>query len=68
MTSGEEVNCISAMALPGRLAAALQLDHRLDGVDLRADGLLWLANTRCHASVIAIEIPSKNTVKPCNRS
>jgi DNA-3-methyladenine glycosylase len=27
---------------PGRLAAALQIDHRLDGVDLCADGPLWL--------------------------
>lgn len=28
---------------PGRLAAALQIDQRLDGVDLCADGPLWLA-------------------------
>jgi DNA-3-methyladenine glycosylase len=27
---------------PGRLATALQIDKRLDGVDLCADGLLWL--------------------------
>ncbi|HTU33612.1 MAG TPA: DNA-3-methyladenine glycosylase [Candidatus Acidoferrum sp.] len=27
---------------PGRLAAALQIDRRLDGVDLCADGSLWL--------------------------
>jgi DNA-3-methyladenine glycosylase len=27
---------------PGRLAAALQIDKRLDGVDLCADGPLWL--------------------------
>lgn len=27
---------------PGRLAAALQIDRRLDGVDLCADGPLWL--------------------------
>jgi DNA-3-methyladenine glycosylase len=27
---------------PGRLAAALQIDHRLDGVDLCANGPLWL--------------------------
>jgi DNA-3-methyladenine glycosylase len=27
---------------PGRLAAALQIDQRLDGVDLCADGPLWL--------------------------
>jgi len=27
---------------PGRLAAALQIDKRLDGVDLSADGPLWL--------------------------
>lgn len=27
---------------PGRLAAALQIDHRLDGVDLCADGPIWL--------------------------
>ena len=28
---------------PGRLAAALDIDKRLDGVDLCADGPLWLA-------------------------
>jgi len=27
---------------PGRLAAALQIDKRLDGVDLCGDGPLWL--------------------------
>jgi DNA-3-methyladenine glycosylase len=27
---------------PGRLAAALEIDNRLDGVDLCADGPLWL--------------------------
>lgn len=27
---------------PGRLAAALQIDQRLDGVNLCADGPLWL--------------------------
>ncbi|HTA56820.1 MAG TPA: DNA-3-methyladenine glycosylase, partial [Candidatus Baltobacteraceae bacterium] len=27
---------------PGRLAAALQIDKRLDGVDLCSDGPLWL--------------------------
>lgn len=27
---------------PGRLAAALEIDQRLDGVDLCADGPLWL--------------------------
>lgn len=27
---------------PGRLATALQIDERLDGVDLCADGPLWL--------------------------
>jgi DNA-3-methyladenine glycosylase len=27
---------------PGRLAAALDIDQRLDGVDLCADGPLWL--------------------------
>ena len=27
---------------PGRLAAALQIDKRLEGVDLCADGPLWL--------------------------
>jgi DNA-3-methyladenine glycosylase len=27
---------------PGRLAVALQIDRRLDGVDLCADGPLWL--------------------------
>jgi DNA-3-methyladenine glycosylase len=29
---------------PGRLAAALQIDKRLDGVDLCGDGPLWLGN------------------------
>jgi DNA-3-methyladenine glycosylase len=29
---------------PGRLAAALQIDQRLDGVDLCASGPLWLGN------------------------
>jgi DNA-3-methyladenine glycosylase len=28
---------------PGRLAAALRIDRRLDGLDLCGDGLLWLA-------------------------
>ena len=30
---------------PGRLAAALQIDRRLDGVDLCADGPLWLGTS-----------------------
>jgi DNA-3-methyladenine glycosylase len=30
---------------PGRLAAALQIDQRLDGVDLCADGSLWLGTS-----------------------
>jgi DNA-3-methyladenine glycosylase len=29
---------------PGRLAAALQIDQRLDGVDMCADGPLWLGS------------------------
>lgn len=29
---------------PGRLATALQIDRRLDGVDLCADGPLWLGS------------------------
>ena len=29
---------------PGRLAAALQIDKQLDGVDLCADGPLWLGS------------------------
>jgi DNA-3-methyladenine glycosylase len=29
---------------PGRLAAALQIDERMDGVDLCADGPLWLGS------------------------
>ena len=37
---------------PGRLAAALQIDRRLDGVDLCADGPLWLgAAARKTASI-----------------
>jgi DNA-3-methyladenine glycosylase len=27
---------------PGRLAAALRIDHRLDGLDLCREGTLWL--------------------------
>jgi DNA-3-methyladenine glycosylase len=41
---------------PGRLASALQIDRRLDGVDLCADGPLWLGTAprergRVHTSV-----------------
>ena len=41
---------------PGRLATALQIDQRLDGVDLCANGPLWLGtavrqNTRVSATV-----------------
>ncbi len=35
-------NLIDVARGPGRLAAALQIDQRLDGVDLCADGPLWL--------------------------
>jgi DNA-3-methyladenine glycosylase len=35
-------NLIDLARGPGRLAAALQIDQRLDGVDLCADGPLWL--------------------------
>ncbi|MGH9574730.1 MAG: DNA-3-methyladenine glycosylase [Candidatus Acidiferrales bacterium] len=39
---------------PGRLAAALQIDRRLDGVDLCADGPLWLgASVREPARILA---------------
>jgi DNA-3-methyladenine glycosylase len=34
---------------PGRLAAALDIDRRLDGVDLCREGPLWLARERCNA-------------------
>jgi len=32
---------------PGRLAQALQIDRRLDGVDLCRDGALWLGGDDC---------------------
>jgi DNA-3-methyladenine glycosylase len=37
---------------PGRLAAALQIDRRLDGVDLCADGPLWLGTAIREAAQI----------------
>ena len=35
---------------PGRLAAALQIDRRLDGVDLCRNGPLWLASDGQHSA------------------
>jgi DNA-3-methyladenine glycosylase len=37
---------------PGRLAAALQIDKRLDGIDLCADGPLWLGTSVREAAQI----------------
>jgi DNA-3-methyladenine glycosylase len=39
---------------PGRLAAALDIDRRLDGIDLCRVGPLWLARDPCEAPEIAI--------------
>jgi DNA-3-methyladenine glycosylase len=45
---------------PGRLAVALQIDRRLDGVDLCADGPLWLGTavreTACVSTTVRIGI------------
>ena len=42
---------------PGRLAAALQIDKRLDGVDLCADGPLWLG------TAVRETAPTRKTVR-----
>ena len=39
---------------PGRLAAALAIDRRLDGVDLCSQGPLWLARDRSAAPKIGV--------------
>src|SRR5271165_1957548 len=39
---------------PGRLAAALKIDRRLDGTDLCKKGLLWLARDDCTAPEIGV--------------
>ena len=39
---------------PGRLAAALAVDRALDGLDLCAEGELWLAVDRAHAPSIGV--------------
>ena len=51
---------------PGRLAAALQIDRSLDGVDLCAPGALWLgALTRDNANrVAALELPGSGSIQP----
>jgi DNA-3-methyladenine glycosylase len=41
---------------PGRLAAALQIDRRLDGVDLCADGPLWLGTAVRETGRISIAV------------
>ena len=41
---------------PGRLAAALQIDRRLDGVDLCADGPLWLGTPVQRTAHIGISV------------
>ena len=41
---------------PGRLAAALQIDKRLDGVDLCADGPLWLGTAIRETAHIGIAV------------
>ena len=54
---------------PGRLATALRIDRRLDGVDLCADGLLWLgtavqATTRARRSVrIGITVETRRLLR-----
>ncbi len=37
---------------PGRLAAALEIDRRLDGIDLCADGPLWLGTAVREAAAV----------------
>jgi DNA-3-methyladenine glycosylase len=41
---------------PGRLAAALQIDKRLDGVDLCADGPLWLGTPIRETAQIGVTV------------
>ena len=46
---------------PGRLAAALQIDQRLDGVDMCANGPLWLGT--CDSRQSCEQVLQKNTVR-----
>ena len=41
---------------PGRLAAALQIDQQLDGVDLCADGPLWLGTALRETAQVSIAV------------
>jgi DNA-3-methyladenine glycosylase len=41
---------------PGRLATAMDIDRRFDGVDLCAPGPLWLAASRRHAGTIGVSV------------
>jgi DNA-3-methyladenine glycosylase len=41
---------------PGRLATALQIDRRLDGVDLCADGLLWLGTAVRKVALVSTSV------------
>jgi DNA-3-methyladenine glycosylase len=41
---------------PGRLAAALQIDRRLDGVDLCADGPLWLGTAVRETAKVSVTV------------
>lgn len=41
---------------PGRLAAALEVDMRLDGVDLCADGPIWLGSAVRNAGLISTSV------------
>src|SRR5271170_7843013 len=41
---------------PGRLAAALQIDQRLDGVDLCADGPLWLGTAVRETANVSVTV------------
>jgi DNA-3-methyladenine glycosylase len=41
---------------PGRLATALQIDQRLDGVDLCADGPLWLGTSVGNTALVGASV------------
>ena len=41
---------------PGRLAAALQIDRRLDGVDLCASGPLWLGTAVRESAQVGVTV------------
>jgi DNA-3-methyladenine glycosylase len=49
---------------PGRLAQALEIDRRLDGVDLCAPGPLWLAALRSDGALPNLPSGDKPHLKP----